>query len=307
MTLQQLKYVIKAVECGSISEAAKRLFITQPSLSNAIKDLEAEIGIEIFIRSARGIALSVDGAEFLSYARQVVEQVELLEQRYQDKKPSRQLCSISTQHYAFSVNAFVNLVRQADVDEYEFTLRETRTNEIIEDVKNMRSEIGILYFSSFNEKVITKILRENHLAFNPLFTARPHVFISSENPLARKNSLTLKDLEDYPCLSFEQGEFNSFYFSEEIMSTVYHQKSIRVTDRATLFNLLIGLNGYTICTGVLNRNLNGSNIIAKPLEVEESITVGWITNSQAILSRLASGYIIELKRLIAEYGFAVLS
>lgn len=306
MTLQQLKYIIKTVECGSISEAAKRLFISQPSLSNAIKELETEIGIEIFIRSAKGIALSVDGAEFLSYARQVVEQAELLEQRYQDKKPSRQLCSISTQHYAFSVNAFVNLVRQVDVDEYEFTLRETRTNEIIEDVKNMRSEIGILYLSSFNEKVITKILRENHLGFNPLFKARPHVFISAENPLAGKSSVSLKDLEDYPCLSFEQGEFNSFYFSEEILSTVYHQKSIRVTDRATLFNLLIGLNGYTICTGVLNSDLNGSNIIAKSLDVEETITVGWITNSKAILSRLASGYISELKRLIAEYGFKVL-
>lgn len=306
MTLQQLKYIIKTVECGSISEAAKQLFISQPSLSNAIKEIEAEIGIEIFIRSAKGIALSVDGAEFLSYARQVVEQAELLEQRYKDKKPSRQLCSISTQHYAFSVNAFVNLVRQTDVDEYELTLRETRTYEIIEDVKNMRSEIGIVYLSTFNEKVITKLLRENHLSFNPLFTAKPHVFVSSENPLSLKSSVTLKDLEDYPCLSFEQGEFNSFYFSEEILSTVYHKKSIRVSDRATLFNLLIGLNGYTICTGVLNSDLNGSSIISIPLEAEESMTVGWITNSKAVLSRFASGYIDELKRLIAAYGFEVL-
>lgn len=307
MTLQQLKYVIKTVECGSISEAAKQLFISQPSLSNAIKELEGELGIEIFSRSAKGIALSIDGAEFLSYARNVVEQAELLEQRYKDKKPSRQLCSISTQHYAFSVNAFVNLVRQTDVDEYEFTLRETRTYEIIEDVKNMRSEIGILYLNEFNEKVITKLLRENHLTFNPLFTANPHVFISSENPLAVKSFVTLKDLEDYPCLSFEQGEFNSFYFSEEILSAVYHKKSIRVSDRATLFNLLIGLNGYTICTGVLSSDLNGSSIISIPLETKEKMTVGWITNSKAVLSRFAARYIDELKRLIAEYGFTVLS
>ncbi len=307
MTLQQLKYIIKTVECGSISEAAKQLFISQPSLSNAIKEMEAEVGIEIFTRSPKGIALTIDGAEFLSYARQVLEQAELLEQRYKDKKPSRQLCSISTQHYAFSVNAFVNLVRQTDVDEYEFTLRETRTYEIIEDVKNMRSEIGIVYLSSFNEKVLTKLLRENSLTFNPLFTARPHVFVSSENPLALKSSVTLKDLEDYPCLSFEQGEFNSFYFSEEILSTVYHKKSILVSDRATLFNLLIGLNGYTICTGVLSSDLNGSNIISIPLEAEESMTVGWITNSRAILSHFAFRSIEELKRLIAEYGFKVLS
>ncbi len=307
MTLQQLKYIIKTVECGSISEAAKQLFISQPSLSNAIKEIEAELGIEIFSRSAKGIALSTDGAEFLSYARNVVEQAELLEQRYQDKKPSRQLGSISTQHYAFSVNAFVNLVRQTEGEEYEFTLRETRTYEIIEDVKNMRSEVGILYLNDFNEKVITKLLRENHLVFNPLFTAAPHVFISSENPLAAKSFVTLKDLEDYPCLSFEQGEFNSFYFSEEILSTVYHKKSIRVSDRATLFNLLIGLNGYTICTGVLSSDLNGSSIIAVPLEAKENLTVGWITNSKAVLSRFAARYIDELKRLIAEYGFTVLS
>ncbi|MFZ3131248.1 MAG: LysR family transcriptional regulator [Desulfosporosinus sp.] len=306
MTLQQLKYVIKTVECGSISEAAKQLFISQPSLSNTIKEMEAELGLELFSRSAKGIALSLDGAEFLSYARQVVEQAELLEQRYKDKKPAKRLCSISTQHYAFSVNAFVNLVRQTDVDEYEFTLRETRTYEIIEDVKNMRSEIGVLYLNAFNEKVITKLLRENQLTFNSLFTANPHVFVSSENPLAAKSSVTLQDLEDYPCLSFEQGEYNSFYFSEEILSTVYHKKSIRVSDRATLFNLLIGLNGYTICTGVLSSDLNGSSIISIPLETEENMTVGWITNSKAVLSRFASGYIDELKRLITEYGFDIL-
>lgn len=307
MTLQQLKYVIKTVECGSISEAAKKLYISQPSLSSAIRELEGELGIEIFVRSAKGIALSVDGAEFLSYARQVGEQAELLEMRYKNKKPSRQQGSISTQHYAFSVNAFVNLVRQTGVDEYEFTLRETRTHEIIEDVRNMRSEIGIVYLNSFNEKVITRLLRESHLVFSPLFKAKPHVFVSADNPCAGKDSVTLADLEEYPCLSFEQGEFNSFYFSEEILSTVYHKKSIRVSDRATLFNLLIGLNGYTICTGVLSSDLNGSSIVSVPLETEDGMTVGYITNSKAVLSRFASGYIDELKRLIDEYGFDVLS
>lgn len=306
MTLLQLKYMIQAVECGSISEAAKRLFISQPSLSNAVKELENELGIEIFNRSAKGISLSVDGAEFLSYARQVVEQAELLEQRYKDKQPCRQLCSISTQHYAFSVNAFVNLVREIGVDEYEFTLRETRTYEIIEDVKNLRSEIGILYMNSFNEKVITKLLRESHLTFHPLFEARPHVFLSSANPLAGQSTVTLTDLEAYPCLSFEQGEFNSFYFSEEILSTVSHQKSIRVSDRATLFNLLIGLNGYTISTGVLSSDLNGSDIISVPLETNEKMLIGWITNSKTALSRFSTRYIEELKLLIAQYGFTVL-
>ena len=307
MTLQQLRYIIKIVECGSITEAAKQLFISQPSLSNAVKELETELGIEIFYRTTKGISLSIDGTEFLSYARQVIEQTELLEQRYLGKKPSKQLCSVSTQHYAFAVNAFVNLLKALDVDEYKFTLRETRTYEIIEDVKNLRSEIGIIYLSDFNKQVLNKLLKENHLIFNPLFEAAPHVFISSVHPLAKKKSVTLEDLDDFPFLAFEQGEYNSFYFSEEILSTAPHKKTIHVSDRATLFNLLIGLNGYTICTGVLNSDLNGENIVSVPLETEEKMLVGWITNEKAHLSAIASDYIAELKRLISEYGYAVLS
>lgn len=308
MTLQQLKYVIKIVECGSFTEAAKQLFITQPSLSSAVKGLETELGLEIFNRSAKGITLTTDGAEFLSYARQVVEQEELLEQRYMGRKPSRRLCCISTQHYAFSVNAFVELVRESGAEEYEFTLRETRTYDIIRDVENMRSEIGILYLNGFNEKVITKLLKENRLEFHPLFKAKPHIFVGRQNPLAGRKSVTLEDLKDYPCLSFEQGEYNSFYFSEEILSTVYHKKSIHVSDRATLSNLLIGLNGYTICTGVLSPELNGSDIVSVPLETpkDECMTVGWIVNSKAVLSKMAQRYIEHLKELIAQYGFQVL-
>ena len=301
MTLQQMKYIITIVQCGSITEASKKLFITQPSLSNAVKDIETETGIEIFQRSVKGITLTSDGTEFLSYARQVVQQAELMEQRYLNKKPSRQLCSVSTQHYAFAVNAFVNVISALDTDEYEFTLRETRTYEIIEDVKNFHSELGILYLSDFNEKVITKLLKESHLVFIPLFTANPHVFVSSSHPLSNKKLITLSDLEDYPCLAFEQGENNSFYFSEEILSTMPHKKIIHVSDRATLFNLLIGLNGYTICTGVLNSNLNGDNIISVPLETDEKMNVGFIKNEKANLSSFAENYIDELKRLINEY------
>jgi DNA-binding transcriptional LysR family regulator len=305
MTLQQLKYMIEIVHCGSINEAAKRLYITQPSLSSAVKELEAEIGIELFIRTPKGITLSRDGAEFLGYARQVVEQAGLLEQRYLHKKPSRQLCSISTQHYAFAVNAFVNLIKQSGADEYEFTLRETRTYEIIEDVKNLRSEIGIMYMNPFNRRVIEKLLRENHLDFHPLFIAKPHIFISTQNPLAGQRSVTLEDLQEYPYLSFEQGEFNSFYFSEEILSMVFHKKSIHVSDRATLFKLLIGLNGYTISTGIVSADLNGDNIIAVPLQVDDHIRVGWISNHQIQLSKQANSYLHELKSVIQEYGLSL--
>ena len=302
MTFQQLKYFIEIANCGSISKAAKNLFITQPSLSSAVKDLETKVGIELFTRTPKGISLTADGIEFLGYARQVVEQTSLLEQRYMNKKPSRRLCSISTQHYAFAVNAFVNMVKKTGADEYEFTLRETRTHEIIEDVKTLRSELGILYLNPFNKKVIQRLLRENGLKFNSLFIAKPHIFVSSANPLASKEYVVPQDLEDYPRLSFEQGENNSFYFSEEILSTTLSKKAIRVSDRATIFNLMIGLDGYTISTGVLSTDLNGDNIVAVPLKVNDSIEVGWIAHSSIQLTTQAAMYLEELKLVIEPYG-----
>lgn len=301
MTIQQLKYLIEIVRCGSINEAAKRLFITQPSLSNAMKELEHELGISIFRRTNRGIVLSSDGTEFLKYARQILEQIQLMEQRYLNGKPPRRIFSVSTQHYAFSVNAFVNLIKEFGKDEYEFTIRECKTHEIIEDVKHLKSEVGVLYINEFNEKVITKLLKENDLIFHSLFTATPHVFISNQHPLAHRKQVTLGDLEDFPYLSFEQGDYNSFYFSEEILSSVYRKKNIRVSDRATLFNLLIGLNGYTISTGVLSEDLNGENIIAVPLACEETIHIGWISHKNVMLGSMGEAYVEKLEQYILSY------
>lgn len=300
MTLQQLKYVIEVVRSRSISKAAQHLFISQPSLSNAIKELEKELGIKIFSRTNKGIIITPEGSEFLGYARQVVEQAELLENRYSNTQVlPQQHFSVSAQHYAFAVSAFVRLLKEYNREEYEFTLRETKTYEIIDDVKNLRSEIGILYVNEFNKKVIHKFLREGNLIFHELFEARPHVFISSRNPLVQQDYVTLSDLVPYPYLSFEQGDYNSFYFSEEILSTLSRPKSIRVSDRATLFNLLIGLNGYTISTGVISRELN-RDIIAVPLKVDERITVGYITHKHVTDSKLANIYIQYLKESIAE-------
>ncbi|NLZ81183.1 MAG: LysR family transcriptional regulator [Clostridiales bacterium] len=296
MTLQQLKYAIMVSEKGSISEAAKALFISQPSLTNAIKELENEIHISIFNRTNKGVLVSREGEEFLGYARQVVEQAGLLEEKYLNEKPSKQHFSVSTQHYSFAVNAFVDLIIEYGNEEYEFTLRETKTYEIIEDVKKLRSEIGILYINGFNEKVIKKLIKESDLQFEELFTAKPHIFISSSNPLAQKKGVTLIDLMDYPYLSFEQGDYNSFYFSEEILSTLGRKKNIKVSDRATLFNLLIGLNGYTISTGIISEELNGKDILALPLEVDEIIRVGTITHKDIIPSRLGEAYFKALKR-----------
>lgn len=303
MTLQQLKYVIAVVTYGSISEGAKQLFISQPSLSNAIKELEKEMGIEIFHRTPRGITLSSEGSEFLSYARQVVEQADLLEEHYSGDRKIKRICSISTQHYAFAVEAFVKMLSELDMDSYEYTLRETRTGEIIDDIKNLHSEVGVLYINEFNRKVILKLLKENGLVFHPLFRAEPHVFISKSHPLANQKLVTLEQLKDYPFVCFEQGQFNSFYFSEEICSTYSYKKQIHVSDRATLFNLLGGLNGYTISSGVLGGDINSDSITAVPLETDEDMLIGWIENSRTGLSSAARLYIDTLIQVVKSYGF----
>jgi DNA-binding transcriptional LysR family regulator len=305
MTLQQLKYFIEIVNCGSISKAATRLYIAQPSLSNALRDLENEVGLDLIKRTTRGASPTADGAEFLGYARQVAEQADLLERRYLDKKPSRKILSISMQHYAFAINAFVNMVKKTDADEYEYTLREARTFEIIEDVKNLRSEIGILYLSEFNRKVMEKNFRENGLIFRPLFNAKPHIFTGAGSPLAKKEFVIPEDLAAYPRLSFEQGDRNSFYFSEEILSTEFAKKDIKVGDRATIFNLMIGLNGYTVSTGIVSADLNGENIIAVPLRVDDLIEVGYIAHKEAGLTRQAEAYLDELRAVLSEYGVEI--
>ncbi|MFS1664253.1 LysR family transcriptional regulator [Streptococcus sp. zg-JUN1979] len=291
MRIQQLHYIIKIVETGSMNEAAKQLFITQPSLSNAVRDLEREMGIDIFNRNPKGITLTKDGVEFLSYARQVVEQTALLEERYKSKTTHRELFSVSSQHYAFVVNAFVSLLGQADMTQYELFLRETRTWEIIDDVKNFRSEIGVLFLNNYNRDVLTKMFDDNHLTYTSLFKTRPHIFVSKDNPLAKKEQVRLDELEDFPYLSYDQGIHNSFYFSEEIMSQVPHKKSIVVSDRATLFNLLIGLDGYTVATGILNSNLNGDNIVSIPLDVEDMIDIIYIRHEKANLSNMGEKFI----------------
>ena len=298
MTLQQLKYVIVTAEKGTVSEAAKALFISQPSLTNAIKELEREMNVTIFDRTNKGVCVSKEGEVFLGYARQVLEQASLLEEKYCGKTVGRRQFCVSTQHYSFAVNAFVDLIKEFGGNEYDFSLRETQTHEIIEDVANMKSEIGILYLNDFNETVLHKMIKRYDLRFTELFVAKPHVFVSSSHPLAGCVSVTMEELLVYPYLSFEQGEHNSFYYSEEIFSTVDRQKNIRVRDRATLFNLLIGLNGYTLCSGVIDEELNGKNIIAVPLEEKGDMHIGYLTNKKARLSRLSEYYIDSLKKYI---------
>lgn len=298
MTLQQLKYAITVAQTGTITEAAEKLYISQPSLTNAIHELEKEMNIEIFTRTNKGIIVSKDGEDFLGYARQVLEQAEVLEDKYKGGGGGKKKFCISTQHYSFAVNAFVDLIKKYGQDEYDFSIRETQTYEIIEDVAKMNSELGIIFMDDFNDVVLNKILKSNDLEFHQLYSARPHVFISRRHPLAGKQIITNEQLEAYPYLSYEQGEHNSFYFSEEIFSTYERKKNIRVRDRATLFNLLIGLNGYTVCSGIIDKKLNGKDIIAVPLADEKDMRIGYITYRKGMISRLGNTYIEALKKYL---------
>ena len=298
MTLQQLKYVLMVAETGTITEAANNLYISQPSLTNAIHELEKEMNIVIFNRTNKGITLSKEGEDFLGYARQVLEQAAILEDKYKGSNGGKKQFCISTQHYSFAVNAFVDLIKKYGQDEYDFSIRETQTYEIIEDVAHMRSEIGIIFLNDFNEVVINKILKSHDLEFRQLFVAKPHVFISRKHPLAKNTVITNEELEEYPYMSFEQGEHNSFYFSEEIFSDYERKKNIRVRDRATLFNLLIGLNGYTVCSGVIDKKLNGNDIIAVPLADEKDMRIGYITHKKGTVTRLGNTYLEALKKYL---------
>lgn len=294
MTLQQIRYAIMVADTSSMNEAAKKLFIAQPSLSAAVRELEEEIGFSIFIRSRKGVELTTEGKEFLGYIRQVSEQYALVADRYLRKEKRKSRFGVSSQHYSFAVKAFVETVRQFGMDEYEFSMKETKTFEVIEDVKFSKSEIGIIYLNDFNEKVLNKLLAESGLEFTQLFRCDTYVYLWKGNPLAGRKCLSLEELEPYPCIAFDQGNNNSFYFAEELLSDYQYKRLIRVNDRATILNLMVGLNGYTLCSGIICEELNGQDFITVPLKTAEIMKIGYITRKNSIMSEIGKVYINEM-------------
>lgn len=296
MTLAQLKYVITVAGQNSLNDAAKVLFISQPSLSASVRALEKEIGFDIFMRSKNGITLTTKGAEFIGYAKSVMEQYELLDAKYISQTEVKKTFSVSMQHYTFAVSAFVELVKQYGMDEYEFEIHETKTYEIIENVKNHKSELGILYLNDFNKNVLTKLFSEYGLQFQPLLECGIYVYMWKGHPLSAKDEIELEELEEYPCLGFAQGEHNSFYFAEEVLSTYKYKRFIRANDRATLLNLMVGLNGYTLCSGIICEDLNGKDYCAVKLKSDEKMTIGYIYRKDAPISGIGKKYLEEISK-----------
>lgn len=297
MTLSQLKYVTTIASCGSMNEAARILFMSQPSLSASVRELEDEIGIEIFRRTNRGITVTVDGEEFLGYARQVMDQFRLVEAKYIEKQNEKKKFSVSMQHYTFAVNAFVKTVKKYGMDAYEFAVHETKTRDVIEDVKSFRSEIGVLYLNQFNRQVIEKLLKESGLVFHELLNCKVYVYLAKSHPLAKEKEISIEQLDEYPCLSFEQGDSNSFYFAEEVLSTYDYKQIIKANDRATMLNLMVGLNGFTLCSGIICEELNGEDYAAVLLKTDEVMTIGYIVRKGVPISMIGKEYLAEL----AEY------
>lgn len=294
MTLNQLKYVIAISNENSINEAAKSLYISQPSLTASLHSLEQEIGFDIFLRSKSGISLTVKGAEFLGYAKSVMEQYDILDAKYISKNNIKRTFHVSMQHYTFAVNAFVEVIKQYGMDEYEFEIHETKTHEVIENVKNQKSEIGVLYLNDYNKTVLEKIFKEAGLTFTPLFECGIYAYMSKKNPLAKKKEVTMEDLDAFPCLAFAQGDYNSFYFAEEVLSTYEYKQLVRANDRATLLNLMVGINGYTLCSGIICEDLNGTEYCAIKLKTDEKMTIGYIARTSSILSEMGQKYVAEL-------------
>ena len=304
MTLQQLKYADAVATCGSISEAARRVFVTQPTLTESIRALEEELRTAIFTRSTRGIAVTREGEEFLASARQILDDAARIQEKYTGKAVRKPQFAVSCQHYAFAVEAFMEVVKECEAAAYDFTLRETVTSEIIDDVARHRSEIGVMYLSSRNERVISKLLKNEGLKFEELFVSRPHVFLGKRHPLAkRKGGVTPEELDAYPFISFEQGTENALYFAEEVMPSIDRKKNIRVRDRATMTNLILGLNGFTVASGALSKELNGPDIVAVPLKMDDMIRVGLVVQSDAPLSSAGKIFVSAIRECCAERSY----
>ena len=306
LTIQQLRYAVGIANTGSFNKAAEALFISQPSLTMAVQDLEKQIGITVFNRSNRGVTLTPEGEEFIARANELLNHFKSVVARYDEESQKKKRFAVSTQHYSFAVKSFTNMVKKFNIDDYDFALRETKTKEVIDDVTSLRSEIGIIYLSDFNRKYLTYLLKEHDLVFQKLVICNAYAYMWKNNPLASKPYVTLEDLSQYPCLSFEQGESGNYYFAEEILSTNEYHRTIKANDRATMLNFMVDLNGYTLCSGIISEEINGSDYVAVPFkdakgEDDRSMEIGYITKKNFMLSTICRIYIREMEEYLKAY------
>ena len=297
MNINQLKYVLEVAASSSMREAATRLFVTQPALSASIRELEEELGILIFNRTNKGISLTPEGREFLVYAKKSVGQYAILEDRYLSANRDRERFSVSTQHYNFAIRSFTEVIRKLGPEKYLFSIHETKTRDVLEQVRDMKSEVGIVSYSGANEAVIKKLLKEYQLDFVPLMVREAYAYVWKDHPYAGKESVSLEELKKYPCVAFDQSDDSNFYLTEEAMADYDFEKLIRSDDRATTMEIIAELNGYSIGSGMLSGDdaiLQG--LVSIKLKEEDPLIIGYITRSGAELSKYGQEYVKDLQR-----------
>ena len=297
MNVSQLKYVLEVASSSSMREAATKLFISQPALSTSIKELEAEIGILIFERTNKGISITDAGREFITYAQKVIGQYEILEERYLSKDSDKERFSVSTQHYNFPIRAFTEVIKKNYPDKYIFSIHETKTKDILEDVKNMKSEVGIISFSRSNEDLIKKLIKEYSLEFTPLMVRETYAYVWKDHKFAGRDEISIEELSGYPCVSFDQSNDSNFYLTEEAMADYDFDKMIKSDDRATTMELIAELHGYSIGTGLLTGEdviLDGFRSIK--LKEEDPLTIGYIVRKGSTMSAYGKAYVEELMK-----------
>lgn len=297
MTILQLKYVLAIASSSSMREAASKLFVSQPALSATIHELEEELNIKIFDRNNKGISISEQGREFLTYAKQAVSQYELIEDRYLEKDKDKKHFSVSMQHYVFAVHAFVNTVRNFDSNRFVYSVYETRTDEVLTNVKNLKSEIGVIAYSVSNENIVKKLFREYQLDFYPLMVRKTFAYVWKDHPLAERKEISLEELKGYPCVSFDQSSDHDFYLSEEALGDYEFEKLIKSNDRATSSEIMAKLNGYSIGTGIMTESIIlKDGFVSIKLKEEDPLTIGYIIRKNHKLSDIGEMYIEELRK-----------
>lgn len=293
MTIQQCKYVLAIAKTGSFSEAAKQLFIAQSSLSISVKSLEQELGIRIFERSGNGVYLTDEGSEFVKYATQICDNSDYVAERYQ-KKISKKLY-IATQHYDFIADIFGHFLKKVPDENYRLSIREIETYTVIRDIETAHSDIGIIAIKDGDFEVMNRYLKKKNLLFTPMIEAKPHVFFRKEHPLSRCDMLSGTELLDYPYVSYEQGEHNSSFFTEELVDISYVNKHIEISDRATLMNLLMLTDAYTIGTGIMPSALNKDDIVSVPFESNGFYVIGYLLHAERKVSDMVKLFIQDME------------
>ncbi|MBQ9354260.1 MAG: LysR family transcriptional regulator [Clostridia bacterium] len=297
MNITQLKYVIETAGSSSMREASTKLYITQPALSSSIRELEEELGIVIFERTNKGISVTDDGREFLNYAKKAVGQYEILEDRYLLNNGIKEMFSVSTQHYNFAIKAFTDVIKKVNPKKYIFSIHETKTKEVLDDVGSLKSEVGIISFSGSNEALIKKFFRDYQLEFSPLMKRDTYVYVWKNHIFADRKEISIEEMSDFPCVSFDQSSDGNFYLTEEAMADYSFDKMIKSDDRATTMEIIAELGGYSVGSGMLSKDdsiLKG--LVAIKMKEEDPLTIGYITRKGSILSKYGEEYIKELSK-----------